>query len=89
MAVHDSSYVGRLKAIGPDALDLLNRMSTNQVLSLEPGQGAPTILTTDRGRILDLIGVVNFGEYRPAFDQPGGNNSGSSTGWISTQSWRI
>ena len=62
VAIHDSSYVGRLKATGPDALDLLNRMSTNQVLSLEPGQGAPTILSTDRGRILDLIGVVNFGE---------------------------
>ncbi len=38
VAVHDSSYVGRLKATGPDALDLLNRMSTNQVLSLETGQ---------------------------------------------------
>ena len=71
VAVHDSSYVGRLKATGPDALDLLNRMSTNQVLSLEPGQGAPTILTTDRGRILDLIGVVNFGEYILLLTSPG------------------
>ena len=71
VAVHDSSYVGRLKATGPDALDLLNRMSTNQVLSLEPGQGAPTILTTDRGRILDLIGVVNFGEYALLLTSPG------------------
>ena len=71
VAVHDSSYVGRLKATGPDALDLLNRMSTNQVLSLEPGQGAPTILTTDRGRILDLIGVVNFGEYVLLLTSPG------------------
>ena len=60
-----------MKAIGPDALDLLNRMSTNQVLSLEPGQGAPTILTTDRGRILDLIGVVNFGEYALLLTSPG------------------
>jgi len=71
VAVHDSSYVGRLKATGPDALDLLNRLSTNQVLSLEPGQGAPTILTTDRGRILDLIGVVNFGEYVLLLTSPG------------------
>jgi len=71
VAVHDSSYVGRLKATGPDALDLLNRMSTSQVLSLEPGQGAPTILTTHRGRILDLIGVVNFGEYVLLLTSPG------------------
>ena len=62
VAVHDTSYVGRLKATGADALDLLNRMSTNQVLTLEPGQGAPTILTTDRGRILDLVGAVNTGD---------------------------
>ena len=55
VALHDSSYVGRLKASGDDALDLLNRLSTNLVLRLEPGQGAPTILTTDRGRILDLV----------------------------------
>ena len=71
VAVHNSSYVGRLQASGPDALDLLNRMSTNQVLSLEPGQGAPTILTTDRGRILDLISVVNFGDYALLLTSPG------------------
>ena len=32
--VHDSSYVGRLKATGPDTLDFLNRMSTNQLINL-------------------------------------------------------
>jgi folate-binding protein YgfZ len=70
-AVHDASYVGRLKAVGRDALDLLNRMSTNQVVSLQPGEGAPTILTTDRGRILDLTGVVNTGEYILLLTSPG------------------
>ena len=70
-AIHDASYVGRLKAAGEDALDLLNRLSTNQVIDLEPGQGAPTILTTDRGRILDLIGVVNRGEDVLLITSPG------------------
>jgi folate-binding protein YgfZ len=70
-AVHDTSYLGRLKATGDDALDLLNRMSTNLVLGLEPGQGAPTVLTTDRGRILDLIGVVNVGDYVLLLISPG------------------
>jgi hypothetical protein len=66
-ALHDASYVGRLRVTGDDALDLLNRLSTNQVLALEPGQGAPTILTTDRGRILDLIDLrprIRSGERR-------------------------
>ena len=62
-ALHDSSYIGRIKATGQDTLDLLNRLSTNAVVSLEPGQGNPTVLTTDRGRILDLITVLNLGDH--------------------------
>jgi folate-binding protein YgfZ len=62
-AIHDSSYVGRIKATGADALDLLHRLSTNDVVSLQPGQGAPTVLTTDRGRILDLLTVLNLGDH--------------------------
>ncbi len=70
-ALHDSSYQGRLRAAGKDALDLLNRLSTNQVLRLTPGQGAPTILTTDRGRILDLVAVVNTGPDVLLLTSPG------------------
>ena len=62
-AIHDSSYAGRIRAIGEDTLDLLHRLSTNAVVSLQPGRGAPTVLTTDRGRILDLITVVNLGDH--------------------------
>jgi folate-binding protein YgfZ len=70
-AVHDHSCAGRLQATGKDALDLLHRLSTNQVLGLAPGQGAPTILTTDRGRILDLVAVVNAGDYVLLLTSPG------------------
>ena len=70
-AVHDASYMGRLKATSADTLDLLNRLSTNEVIGLEPGQGAPTILTTDRGRILDAIIVVNTGEDILLLTSPG------------------
>ena len=59
---YDNSKVGRLKATGEDALDLINRLSTNLVLDLNPGQGTHTILTTDRGRILDVIHVLNTGD---------------------------
>ncbi len=70
-AVYDASYMGRLKATGDDALDLLNRLSTNKVDALQPGQGAPTILTTDRGRILDLIIVLNVGDHVLLLTSPG------------------
>lgn len=71
VAIYDASPMGRLKATGDDALDLLNRLSTNLVLDLEPGQGAPTILTTDRGRILDVIIVVHAGDHSLLLTSPG------------------
>ena len=69
--IHDASYRGRLKATGEDALDLLNRMSTNNVIDLQTGEGTPTVLTTDRGRILDLLGVVNNGDHVLLLTSPG------------------
>lgn len=69
--LYNHSNSGRLQAAGADALDLLNRLSTNRVDNLQPGQGAPTILTTDRGRILDLLLVVNAGPYTLLLAGPG------------------
>ena len=74
-AVYDASYAGRLKATGQDGLDLLNRLSTNKVVDLQPGQGAPTILTTDKGRILDLIIVLNVGDHLLLLTSPGTQQS--------------
>ena len=70
-AIFDHSHAGRLRAEGDDALDLLNRLSTNRVDNLPPGHGSPTILTTDRGRILDLLTVVNAGPYALLLTGPG------------------
>lgn len=69
-AVHRSGD-GCLKATGDDALDLLNRLSTNKVDHLKPGHWAPTVLTTDRGRIVDLLSVVHAGEYILLITSPG------------------
>ena len=40
-AVHDASYYGCLKATGEDALDLLNRLSTNKVTTSCRATGPP------------------------------------------------
>ena len=58
----DTGY-GCLKATGEDALDLLNRLSTNRVDHLQSGHWAPTVLTSDRGRIVDLLTVIHAGEF--------------------------
>ena len=62
-AIYDASAVGRLKMTGADGLDLLHRLSTNAIEGLTPNQGTNTILTDDRGRIIDLLTVINLGDH--------------------------
>jgi len=52
-----------LKFEGGDRLDLINRLSTNKVNSLEKFKKAGTVLTSDKGRIVDLITLYNFGDF--------------------------
>lgn len=51
----DRSNLGMLKLTGATRLDLLHRMSTNQVNGLQTGQGVATVLTTDIARIVDRL----------------------------------
>ncbi len=60
-ALVDRSAYGRLRVTGADGLDLLNRLSTNKLIGLTAGEGASTVLTTNKGRIIDLLPVVNLG----------------------------
>jgi len=53
--VVDRSDLGMLKFTGQTRLDLINRMSTQKVLNLRPGEGTATVLTTDIGRIIDRL----------------------------------
>ncbi len=57
-----SSQQGRLELTGKDRLDLLHRMSTNDLNSLKPGEGRPTVLTTALARIIDHVVVYERGE---------------------------
>ena len=61
-ALANISDHGILRMTGQDALDLLNRLSTNKLLDLEVGNGTSTILTTNKGRIIDLLRVINTGQ---------------------------
>ena len=54
----DVSGFGRLRVTGEDAIDLLDRLSTNDFKLLEPGGGISTVLTTNKGRIIDLLRII-------------------------------
>ena len=54
----DRSDVGRLSITGDDALDLIDRLSTNALQDLEPFHAARTVLTSNKGRIVDVLFVL-------------------------------
>lgn len=58
VAILDRSHMGRVLATGTDALDLINRFSTNETVGLADGDVVVTALTSDIGRVLELITVV-------------------------------
>jgi len=63
---------GILLLTGEDARDLLNRLSTNLVDPDAPaGEVAVTVLTSDRGRIVDLVYVIHCGDRQVMLTSPG------------------
>lgn len=67
----DRSHEGRFEITGSSRLDLLHRISTNDLLSLEPGEGRPTIFTNAVARILDRATIYHRGETALALTEPG------------------
>ena len=53
---------GRVRGLDRDRLDLLHRMSTNDLNNLPVGEARQTVLTTPIARIVDVVWVLNRGE---------------------------
>ena len=58
VALLDRSYLGKITLNGADTLDLLNRVSTNDLLSLAVDTVADTVFATPKGRLIDYCRVV-------------------------------
>ena len=70
-AAFDMNHYGRLVVSGDDAVDLLNRLSTNDLEKLQPGQGMSSVLTTNKGRIIDLLHVLRRDDDLLVLTSPG------------------
>lgn len=55
---------GIINASGTDLTDFINRMSTNDFRRFSEGEYRYTVLTSDKGRIIDLVNFINFGEEK-------------------------
>jgi folate-binding protein YgfZ len=56
----DRSFLTKIRLVGADALDLLQRISTNDLGNLHPGFGVQTVLTTEKGKVIDLANVYRL-----------------------------
>lgn len=59
-----STRRGRLQLTGDDSIDLLNRLSTNDLKDLNClGTGAATVFVSNKGRIIDLVHILRRGDH--------------------------
>ena len=56
----DRSYFKQIRISGNDHVDLMHRMSTNEVRTLKPGDGQINIFTNEKGRIVDRVVLFKF-----------------------------
>lgn len=56
--LRDESHADVLRVRGLDTLDLLHRLSTSALASLRVGEARETLLTTEKGRVIDAVVVL-------------------------------
>jgi aminomethyltransferase len=60
----DVSHMGEIEVEGPRALELLQGLLSNDLERLGPGDAHYTLLTNERGGIVDDLIAYRLGEYR-------------------------
>ncbi|MBU3742253.1 MAG: hypothetical protein FGM24_08210 [Candidatus Kapabacteria bacterium] len=80
VAVIARPSVGWVRMRGTDRLDLLQRLTTNDLASLRPGSGKHTVLLTDKARVIDVLAVLHD-EHETMLLCSGGN-AGRVRAWL-------
>src|SRR5581483_10203947 len=62
--VFDVSHMGEIEVEGPRAHELLQTLLSNDLDRIGPGQAQYTLLTNERGGILDDLIAYRLGEFR-------------------------
>ena len=80
IVIFNRSDVGFLFLSGKDSLDFLNRLSTNDMVNLREDAFRSTILTTEKGRIIDFVTVIPYDDGYMLEISP--NNEGRILSWL-------
>jgi len=62
-ALVDFSGHGLLRLDGSDAADFLNRISSNDFRKFLPGDSVQTVLTTEKGRVVDSVVALHMSDH--------------------------
>lgn len=65
------SHEGRIILAGEDCHRFIDRISTNRIPDLRPGQGMPTLFLSPQGRMQERITVYDTGENLLLITEPG------------------
>ncbi len=80
VALIDRSYFEQIRIFGNDHIDLLHRLTTNEVRTLKPGEGQINIFTNEKGRIVDRVSLFKFEKEMRLLISAG--NSKKVSDWI-------
>ena len=70
VGARDISNSGILELRGTDVRDFLHRITTNSIKELPKERAVQTILTTEKGKIIDVVTLMNFDEYKFVITNP-------------------
>lgn len=73
VAYYDRSDSTLIELTGKEVLDFLNRITTNECLSVQKNFSTRTIFTTEKGRILDSVLMANLGDNQYLLGNKGTN----------------
>src|SRR5262245_41580467 len=62
VALANLSHYGKVRIVGKDGPDLLNRLTSNETLKLAAGHFTTTVLTSNKGRIVEHLTVYPTAE---------------------------
>src|SRR5688572_6407600 len=65
------SPIGCIQVSGNDSLDFFNRMSTNDLAVFPTGEYKKTVFTNDKGRIIDIVTLINGNDGMLMLTSPG------------------
>lgn len=63
VGILDRSCWDKIKVSGKDSVDLLHRLTTNDLAGLPPGTVTPTVFTNEQGRIVEFVSVHRCGDF--------------------------